>query len=218
MKKTMFFSNIIGNVCTYCVNVQFNKYMEEYLIENIDSSYSLVFIGAPGLGGEENYLINIIKCFKKIGITFKNVIDVEETTTKEEIDEFLKLNDKYIYFLMGGDPVTQKEIIDKLDLNKKIKNHNDLVIGFCAGAINLSKYSIITTDEDFDYPSSYLGIDREDICIEPHYNTETDENRNNEIKNFCRQYKTKIYAIPDDSMLVIENSNLYEFGKIYYFE
>ena len=49
-------------------------------------------------------------------------------------------------------------------------------------------------------------------------NKETDEDRNKEIKAFCSQYKTKIYAIPDESVLIIENSNIYEFGKIYYFE
>lgn len=49
---------------------------------------------------------------------------------------------------MGGNPITQKEFIDKLDLNELIREHQDLVIGFCAGAINLSKYSIITSDDD----------------------------------------------------------------------
>lgn len=218
MKKTLFFSNIKGDICSNEDNVSFNEYMADYLVKNIDNSYSLMFIGAPGLGGEENYLLNIIKCFKKIDITFKNIIDIEEKTTKEDVNKFLKENDKYIIFLMGGNPITQKEIIDRLDINELIRKHQDLVIGFCAGAINLSKYSIITADDDFEIASSYLGINRENICIEPHYNKETDEDRNKEIKAFCSQYKTKIYAIPDESVLIIENSNIYEFGKIYYFE
>jgi len=218
MKKTLFFSNIKGDICSKDDNIKFNEYMEEYLSRNIDSSYSLVFIGAPGLGGEENYLSNIINCFKKINISFKNVIDIEQQTKKEEVQKFLKENDKYVFFLMGGNPITQKEIIDNLNLNDTIREHQDLVIGFCAGAINLSKYSIITSDEDFEEPSSYLGINREDVCIEPHYNIQTDEKRNEEIKNFCSMYKTKICAIPDESMLVIEKSKIYEYGKLYYFE
>jgi len=218
MKKTLFFSNIIGDIFSAESNVSFIKYMEDYLLNNIDNSYSLMFIGAPGLGGEENYLLNIIKCFKKINITFKTIIDIEYETSKEHVKKFLKENNKYIIFLMGGNPITQKEIIDNLDLNRVIQNHQDLVIGFCAGAINLSKYSIITTDEDFKYPMSYLGLNRENICIEPHYNNETDENRNREIKNFCDQYNIKIYAIPDESVLIVENDNIFEFGKIYYFD
>lgn len=217
MKKTLFFSNILGDIMINNNDVEFNKYMNEYLKNNLDGSYSLVFIGAPGLGGEENYLQNIIKCFEKIDILFNEIIDVEETTTQEEIKTFFKDNNKYAFFLMGGNPITQRKIIDRLGLNEKIKNHDDLVIGFCAGAINLSKYSIITSDKDFDKPSNYVGLGREDICIEPHYNNENNKTRDKELYNFCKQLKTKIYAIPDESMIVIENFNILEFGKIYYF-
>ena len=55
-KRTLFFSNIVGNVMEDDMNVRFNDYMSEYLIENIDNKYSMVFINAPGLGGEEYYL------------------------------------------------------------------------------------------------------------------------------------------------------------------
>ena len=218
VRKTLFFSNIKGDIRSNRDDVSFNKYMEEYLIKNIDSSYNLMFIEAPGLGKEENYFPNIIRCFKKINIIFKSVIDIDIKTTKDEVNTFLKENDKYIIFLMGGNPITQKEIIDNLELNELIKEHKYLVIGFCAGAINLSKYSIITSDDDFEVPSSYLGINRENICIEPHYNKEDDKNRNKEIKDFCKKYKTKIYGIPDESMLVVENSKINEYGKIYCFE
>ena len=190
-KKTLFFSNIIGNVMEDDVNVRFNNYMNEYLIRNIDKTYSMIFINAPGLGGEENYLPNILRCFDKIGITFKSLLYIDENTTKNELDEFIEINKKIIYFLMGGNPYTQLKIIEKLDIKEKIKNHEDMVIGFCAGAINLSTYSIITTDEDFDKPDSYHGIAREDICIEPHYNDIDNNARNNELKAFSKKYNTK---------------------------
>ena len=93
-----------------------------------------------------------------------------------------------------------------------------MVIGFCAGAINLSKYSIITSDDDFDKPNSYDGIAREDICIEPHYNDANDGTRNNELNVFSKRYNTKIYCIPDESIIYFENGIRFEKGKIYYIE
>ena len=214
-KKTLFFSNIIGNIMEDDENARFNDYMNEFLINNIDNDYNLVFIEAPGLGGEENYLPNIIRCFKKIGISFKRVIHVDEDTLKSYLDTFYNDNDKIIYFLMGGNPYTQMNIIKDLNLVNEIKNHNDLVIGFCAGAINLSKYSIITSDEDFEKANNYLGINREDICIEPHYNNLNDNKRNNELKEFSNKLNTKIYCIPDESIIYFINGIKYEKGTIY---
>ena len=213
-KKTLFFSNIIGNVMEDDKEVRFNDFMSEYLIKNIDSTYSLVFIEAPGLGGEENYLPNILRCFNKIGIRFNSVIHVDEETLKSDLDSFYTDNNKIVYFLMGGNPYSQLEIIDGLNMRENIKNHNDLVIGFCAGAINLSKYSIITSDDDFDKPDSYIGIGREDICIEPHYN-DINNIRNNELKEFAKKYNTKIYCIPDESIIYFEDGIQNEKGNIY---
>lgn len=218
MKKTLFFSNIIGNIMINDEDARFNDYMSEYLKKNINNEYSMVFIDAPGLGGEDNYLSNIIRCFKKAGIEFKNIIHVNNNTPKKDLEAFLEANGKIVYFLTGGNPYTQLEIIKKLDMIEKIKKHNDLVIGFCAGAINLSKYSIITTDEDFDKTDNYCGIAREDICIEPHYNDVNDIKRNKELKDFSKKLNTKIYCIPDESIIYFENERKCEKGSIYKIE
>ena len=101
-KKTLFFSNIIGNIMEDDKSVRFNNYMTDYLIKNIDNSYSMLFIEAPGLGGEENYLTNIIRCFSKLGISFKEVLDVDTNTKLSDIDSFYKNNSKILIFLMGG--------------------------------------------------------------------------------------------------------------------
>ena len=217
-KKTLFFSNIVGDIMSDDVNSKFNDYMSYYLKQNINSDYSMVFIDAPGLGGEENYLPNIIRCFNKIGISFKNIIHIDINTTKNEVDNFLSTNNKILYFLMGGNPYTQMETIKRLNMVEEIKNHDDLVIGFCAGAINLSKYSIITSDDDFPEVDNYEGIYREDICIEPHYNNPNDVKRNNELKEFSKKLNTNIYCVPDESIIYFENGKRYERGIIYTIE
>ena len=217
-KKTLFFSNIVGDIMSDDINSKFNDYMSYYLKQNINSDYSMVFIDAPGLGGEENYLPNIIRCFKKIGISFKNIIHIDINTTRNELDNFLSTNNKVLYFLMGGNPYTQMEIIKRLNMVEEIKNHDDLVIGFCAGAINLSKHSIITSDDDFPEVDNYEGIYREDICIEPHYNNPNDVKRNNELKEFSKKLNTNIYCVPDESIIYFENGKRYERGIIYTIE
>ena len=78
MKKTILFSNVIGDVTSKTNTIiRFNQYMEDYLKENINDSPKLLFINAPGLGNEENYLDNIIKCFENININFQEVFDLE---------------------------------------------------------------------------------------------------------------------------------------------
>ena len=217
MKKTLLFSNIIGDVTAKeNANIRFNQYMEDFLSENIKKEFKLVFINAPGVGGEENYLNNIIKCFEKIGIEFSKIFDLEYNSDSNKLESFIKDEKEIIYFLMGGNPLTQMEIIKKFNLENRIKEHNGLVIGFCAGAINLSKYSIITTDEDFDKCQSYKGIERISIIIEPHYNVINDKNRNEELSDFAKQYNQTIYAVPDESIIVVENDNIIEYGKIYH--
>lgn len=217
-KKTLFFSNIVGDIMSDDSTSRFNDYMENYLKNNINSDYSMIFIDAPGLGGENNYLPNIIRCFNKIGINFKSIIHVNENTKRNNIDSFLLNNNRILYFLMGGNPYTQIETIKRLNMVEEIKNHDDLVIGFCAGAINLSKYSIITSDDDFPEVDNYEGIYREDICIEPHYNNPNDIKRNNELKEFSKKLNTNIYCVPDESIIYFENEKITEKGIIYTIE
>ena len=217
-KKTLFFSNIVGNIMIDEENGRFNDFMTEYLKKNINNEYSMIFINAPGIGGEEYYLKNMMRCFEKAGIKLKAVLDVEPNTTREELDAFINANEKIFFFLMGGNPYSQMETIERLDLKETIKGFNGLVIGFCAGTINLSKYSIITSDEDFKNPDTYLGIGREDICIEPHYTSADNDKRNGEILEFSKKYNTKIYCVPDESIIYFENGKKTELGKIYYIE
>ena len=217
-KKTLFFSNIVGNIMIDEENGRFNDFMTEYLKKNINNEYSMIFINAPGIGGEEYYLKNMMRCFERAGIELKAVLDVEPNTTREELDAFINANEKIFFFLMGGNPYSQMETIERLDLKQTIKGFNGLVIGFCAGTINLSKYSIITSDEDFKNPDTYLGIGREDICIEPHYTSADNDKRNGEILEFSKKYNTKIYCVPDESIIYFENGKKTELGKIYYIE
>ncbi len=54
--------------------------------------------------------------------------------------------------------------------------------------------------------------------MQPHYNDNNDEKINAEIKEFAKKYNETIYAIPDESIIVIDDDNLKEVGKIYHFQ
>lgn len=92
---------------------------------------------------------------------------------------------------------------------------------FCAGAINLSRYSIITTDSDFLEKSSYVGIGRVDVSVEPCFhldNSDFTKNRIDELKGFAKQYGTKIYAMSDDAFINCVGDGVELNGSIEIFE
>ncbi len=213
--ETLLFSNVVGDISIKNSNLHFNHFMESYLNNKITNDDSLLFIQAPGLEGDQYYYSNMIDCFKNTGIDFKNKLFVDEKTDSKEVEDFINL-DNIIIFLMGGNPYTQMDIIKKHKLESFIRNYKGLVIGFCAGAINLSKYSIITTDEDFLETDSYDGLGRVSLIIEPHYNEKNDQKRNNELANFSKKYNQEILAIPDTSMVLVEQDNVSLYGLVYH--
>ena len=218
MKQTILFSNVVGNIYSdQTTDCEFNQNLQKVLKNSIKPNSNLVFINAPGFVNDNLYFEKIINCFNKINIVFDNTIELSDTTKQTQLKSFETQN--RVYFLMGGNPITQLELIKFYNLEQTIKNHDGVVIGFCAGAINVSKYSIITSDGDFEKPFWYHGLGRIDISIEPHFdydNTEFTQNRVAEINNFCKQLETNIYAIPDRSVI-----NIYDkiefLGEVYKF-
>lgn len=206
---------MIGDIYDPNADCSFNNNLIKVLKEAISGDENLVFINAPGFKNDDLYFSQIIKCFEKIGISFKNKIEISNDSKIEEFKSFPK---NRVYFLMGGNPLTQFELIKKYDLTEELKNYNGVVIGFCAGAINLSKHSIITTDDEFDTPLSYDGIGRVDISVEPHFyldNSAFTKNRLKEIDGFCKALNTEIYAIPDESAINILGDSISFYGEIY---
>ena len=215
MKETILFSSVIGDITALDEDCSFNPNLVCILRSANCENKNLVFINAPGFNNDHLYFDKIIKCFNKIGINFKMSIEISDMSKIEDFKSFPK---DRVYFLMGGNPLTQFELIKNYNLLEELKNYNGLVIGFCAGAINLSKYSIITTDEDFKTPISYTGIGRVDISVEPHFHLDDSEftkNRLKEINNFCKTLKTEIYAIPDKSAIDVLGDSVGFYGEIY---
>ena len=219
--KTLVFSNINGNILseTSVAECSFTKSQAKVLKENIkEKGCNLVFINAEGLANDGNYCKSILNCFNKIGISFNKTLELNLKSSATALEKFPKSN--RVYFLMGGNPYNQMQVVEKFNLKETLKTTEDFVIGFCAGAINLSRQAIITSDDDFKEPSTYVGIGRIPLNIEPHFKldkTEFTKNRIKEINAFCKTLKIEITALCDKSCILIDGKNYKVYGRIYKF-
>ena len=219
MKTTILFSNMLGDITSdNCVNeCYFNENVSNLLMKYVKDNSNLVFINAPGLKNDYLYYEATVNAFKKLNINFASAIELSNETEISTLTEFPK-SDR-VYYLMGGNPIAQKEIIEKFNLTQELKNYEGVVIGFCAGAINLSKYSIITTDRDFDIPFYYNGINRVNMVVEPHFEVDESEfynNRMKELNDFCNKLNEDITAIPDLSCVLINDEIIEYYGEIHF--
>lgn len=219
--KTILFSNVMGDVFDKSAKVSFLPKMKEIVSSWGLKNPEIVYVDAP-MEGYDNMAVfdNIKKCFAEI--TGSENIHFVGTGCDSLVVEN---ESNTIYFLTGGNPLTQREIIKEKKLGEQIKNAK-FCIGFCAGAMNLSKYGILTSDDDFETPMVYKSLGRVDISIEPHFNFEWQaqnepekyQKRLGELRVFVGQIKEPIYAIPDTSFIYVDEGRISEFGEIIKFE
>lgn len=219
--KTILFSNIVGDVFDENAEVSFLPKMKEIISSWGLKRAEVVYIDAP-MEGYDNLAVfkNIKKCFSEV-LDCKNFHFVGVDCKTPNIHE----KNDVVYFLTGGNPLTQREIIKKGKLGQTIKNAK-FCIGFCAGAMNLSKYGVLTSDEDFVEPMLYDALGRVDISIEPHFNHEWQKReepekyrkRIEELNAFTFQMGEPIYALPDSSLIYIDEKELFKFGEVVIFE
>jgi len=109
--------------------------------------------------------------FKKIGIIFEEEICLTPNTSKEDAQRLVK--ESNMIMLMGGNPFHQREFIEEKGLTSLLKNYSGVILGFSAGAMNMSKYIIITPCSE-EYPDFDIreGLNLSNLSIYPHNNFE----------------------------------------------
>lgn len=140
------------------------------------------------------YKDKIIGWFENIDIIFKE-------KHLAGLDGELKCYDAI--FLMGGNPINQIEIINKINL-KNIINKAKVVIGVSAGAINLSKEAIYFNDYS-EKVEMYDGIGLTDINVYPHFDI-TNEYFVEEVKTVSRL--KSLIALPNNSFIKIDDKQI----------
>lgn len=173
----------------------FNEQQIKYLSKDLKTCKSILFV--PGDYDKEKYIINkdkIINWLKSIEVSFSECY-------LTGLDDELKSYD--VIFLMGGNPINQIEIINKINL-KNIINKAKVVIGVSAGAINLSKEAIYFNDYSKKV-EMYDGIGLTDINVYPHFDI-TNKDFVEEVKMVSRL--KSLIALPNNSFIKIDDKQI----------
>lgn len=113
---------------------------------------------------------------------------------------------------MGGQTKVQLEYLTTQALVPLIKQHNGVIIGLSAGAINMSKYSVIANPS---HPpvSIHNGIGLVETTVVPHFGGISDEFIESMILPMA--LNEPIYGLYDDAVIVNENETIKHSGTIY---
>jgi peptidase E len=183
--------------------------IKEYLKNDLKNVKKIVLIPTR----KDNYLKNdeyknrISRDINKIK-TINNIIllDNRNISKSEEI-----FKDVDLVYLLGGNPIDQLSLIKDYDIAKYIKNA-PLVIGTSAGALNMCKYSYYSKDMDIDESFFYKGLSLVDISIDVHFDIDNKE----QVNEFVKYNKIhKLYGIPDDGGIILDNNKILLIGDIY---
>lgn len=153
-------------------------------------------------------------------LPFKNYI-ILDSRTENKIDELLRGAD--LIFLCGGHVPTQNEFFNNINLRKKIKNTDALIIGGSAGAMNMADMVYCPPELDGEainpnFRKIYKGLGLTNINIFPHY----DEIKEDLVDGIHvmndivipDSYEYEIYAINNGSYILIDEKN-YLYGEAY---
>lgn len=180
----------------------FSELQSKYLSKDLRNCNNILFV--PGDYDNEKYTIykdKIISWFDNIGISFKenHLVSLDD-----------ELNDYDVIFLMGGNPIKQIEIINKINL-RNIINKAKVVIGVSAGAINLSNEAIYYNDYS-EKIEIYNGISLTDINVYPHF----DINNKEFLEEVKMVSKIKaLIALPNESFIKLDDEQIEFCGDCY---
>ncbi len=180
----------------------FSELQSKYLSKDLRNCNNILFV--PSDYDNEKYTIykdKIISWFDNIGISFKenHLVSLDD-----------ELNDYDVIFLMGGNPIKQIEIINKINL-KNLINKAKVVIVVSAGAINLSNEAIYYNDYS-EKIEIYDGIGLTDINVYPHF----DINNKEFLEEVKMVSKIKaLIALPNESFIKLDDEQIEFCGDCY---
>ena len=190
----------------YCSSVAspdgYTSVVASCLKEDLKDTKRIVFIPAnpEDLMETSRQIDKHLNYFKMIDITFESVIDITKEITKNNLKEIIINAD--LIMLLGGNPLIQMDYLIEHGLDTLIKQYDNVIMGFSAGAMCMSKYIIITPCSE-EYPIEVIkdGMNLSDITIFPHFNISkiNQETIDNEDEVICvndiKEVSTKIGEI-----------------------
>lgn len=192
-------------------NYNFFHDIAEKLKKDLKKFNTIVYIPTYPDNKEKCEKLSKSEKFKNIGINFEKSIVLNNSYSQEEIKKIIKENE--LFFLYGGNPFKQMKFINEYNITELIRNK--VIIGLSAGSINMCKKAICTKDEDFEESKLYKGMGLVDFSIEPHFDI-----NNIEVLEDLKKYSkiTNIYALEDDSCIIIEDSKINFYRKYLFYK
>ena len=189
----------------------FSDIQKEYLLKNIKSGMSIVFVSSVPNNYErtDEQVDRYTNTFSKIGIVFNSVFSLDGRNTMKEAKSIIKNSD--IVFLMGGSPELQMKFINEYELVESIQS-TKIVIGVSAGSMNQGSRIVYKDDFDNYILKDYKGLNLTNINIFPHYDTNNQECID-EVEEVSKI--NSIFCLPNESFAYIKNGNVEIIGKYY---
>ncbi|MCI5835730.1 MAG: Type 1 glutamine amidotransferase-like domain-containing protein [Firmicutes bacterium] len=178
------------------------------LKNDIKNNSTITFITSDFNSYEKNdeFINMILVFFKKIDIEFKKIYTIDNRTNIPSLKTIIADSD--VIYITGGNPQRQIENINKFNLKKLLNNYNKIIIGVSAGAINQANKITYWDNEII----TYEGLNLVNIHIYPHL----DINNIDNLKEILLVSKyQRIYALPDNSFIRIQNDNIEIYGDYY---
>lgn len=165
----------------------------------------IVFLPCNYLQEKSNEKYHVINTswFEEYNIQFiKNTL-LNRTMSEKEIKK--ELSEANILFIMGGKQLEQMKFCYIKNIINDITHFNGIIIGICAGAINMSKIvtSLYLNGMDCPIQTYYKGFSLVDINILPHIK------RNSLLHIDNNDY----VVLDDDASIIIENGEYKYDGK-----
>jgi len=183
----------------------------ERLNEIIVNRKNFVFIASEFNDFQEindRYFKLFLSKFQNAGIRFYGCCIVDNRMTKEEAQRVVKDGD--VIWISGGDTPTQFKYLKEYGLDKVLTNHNGVIIGMSAGAINMAKIAVCTTTCDHHQQEIYRALGLVDISVEPHFDYIHVTDELLELSNdYC------IYGLCDDAAIICKDGDVEFLGDIF---
>lgn len=157
------------------------------------------------------YCDHFVKMFVDSGVTF-SVIDVIDGRMSKEI-AIDKVKNADVIWLAGGDTPTQFAYLYDYGLIPCLREHQGVIIGMSAGAINMAKTAVCTITCEHEKQEIYEAIGLVDFSVEPHLNK---DNISEELLSLSEKYP--LYGMCDDSAIISFHDNTIFIGDIFLIE
>ncbi|MDD3341025.1 MAG: Type 1 glutamine amidotransferase-like domain-containing protein [Bacilli bacterium] len=194
-----------------------------FLKQDIQEKNKIVFIPSDFFNKDKikKNTKDTIEMFEKAGFYFNDIVVLNENMVNEEMQEHIR--NANVVFLMGGHPSIQLDIIDTYQLADSIRNTNAVVIGTSAGAMCMSKYSLLLPVNE-KYPDMDIreAMNLSTISIYPHYNSKGEvpkvfdsgyEKTKKSDLLFINQKYGDFYLLPDMSEIREYNGKITFIGE-----